>query len=356
MSSAMDTASRLNGWWGWRQPPPPKTPRAAQPAAASAAPAAPSAEKPAVPSAPPAPVASNAEQPTVKPPKPPPAPPPSREVRAQSLQLVWGPSEVAPGGKPAHLALGEILDLEPKSHVIEIGCGLGGFARVAATNFNAEVTATDFDPMLVKIAQGLPQNPAVKFVASTRAPFSIDARAAERIVARSVIGDGDAAAMLQGLKGLLSTGGRIVLLEFCCASDDQATRKKLAQYGVKAANLESILAAAETAGLTVVSTENGTQSLINTIVAGWTKLEPKIAAGSLPPSVVTVLSEEAVKWAQLSAALTKHGARFHTIVLDAAPVETGANDQLPKSLLAKFGLGGLAGPIVGKMGKLFRRR
>lgn len=357
MSISNDTTSRLSGWWGWRQPPPPQSKRAAQSVAATelTGHVTPDSEQPL------------AEQPKASPPKAKPAKaapvaPPPPEVRAQSLQLVWGPGEVAPGGKTAHLALGELLDIEPGVPIIEIGCGLGGFARIAAANFDANVTATDFDPMLVGIAQSLPKNPAVKIVTSTHTPFSIDAGAAARIVARSAIGSGDAASMLESLKGLLVPGGRIALLEFCCPSDDRATRDKLAKHGVKAADLNSILAAAETAGLTVVSTEDGTQSLINSVVAGWTKVEPLLAAGSLPPPVVTVLSEEAVKWAQLCAVLTKNGARFHTIMLDAPAADNSAKSQPADaenrplaSLLTKYGVGRVAGKLS-KVGKLFRRR
>ena len=357
MSSASKTVSRLDGWWDWRAPQPEAEP-AASPASEHSPQAGP--QKPAA--------APDDAQPTkatstkteaANPATSKPAPP---EVRAQSLQLVWGPGEVAPGGKADHAELLRRLNLKPRGHLIEIGCGLGGFAGNASRDLGVQVTAADFDPMLVRLAQDLAGD-AAAFQTASRAPFDIDASPANGIVARHAVGQAPPAQALQALADLLKPGGRLLLQEFCCAPDDNATRDALARNGVAVADPETIVAAAMGAGLTVSGLEDDTQALINQVVDAWTRLEPTLRSGELPAPVVAALEEEAAKWAGISAALSKQGARYLRIQIDAPPGETApdaaapaAEDKIGRTVARLKQIAGEAGRLVGNASRLLRRK
>ncbi len=59
------------------------------------------------------------------------------------------------GGAPATMSLAEHLDLEPSSHVVDLGSGLGGPARRVAVAYGCRVTGIDLTPAYVEVAEAL---------------------------------------------------------------------------------------------------------------------------------------------------------------------------------------------------------
>jgi SAM-dependent methyltransferase len=59
------------------------------------------------------------------------------------------------GGRAATLALADALALQPGQHVLDIGCGLGGTARLLATRHGVRVTGIDLTAEYVEVGNSL---------------------------------------------------------------------------------------------------------------------------------------------------------------------------------------------------------
>ncbi|TPE53118.1 class I SAM-dependent methyltransferase [Amaricoccus solimangrovi] len=74
------------------------------------------------------------------------------EVTAEHLKAV---DEFHIGGAEATTALLDQLAIGPETRVLDIGCGIGGPARMIATRFGAQVTGVDLTPDFVETARRL---------------------------------------------------------------------------------------------------------------------------------------------------------------------------------------------------------
>jgi MPBQ/MSBQ methyltransferase len=66
-----------------------------------------------------------------------------------------GPDEFHTGGRPMTVALAELAGIATGERVIDVGCGLGGPARVLAHHFGAQVTGIDLTNEFVALGKEL---------------------------------------------------------------------------------------------------------------------------------------------------------------------------------------------------------
>ncbi len=59
------------------------------------------------------------------------------------------------GGAEATVALLDQLKIDPGTHVLDIGCGIGGTTRLLVSRYGADVTGIDLTPEYVRIAERL---------------------------------------------------------------------------------------------------------------------------------------------------------------------------------------------------------
>lgn len=64
-----------------------------------------------------------------------------------------GARDLAAAQTAKYAALARLIDLKPQSHVLEIGCGWGGFAEYAAGTVGARVTGITLSPAQLKFAR-----------------------------------------------------------------------------------------------------------------------------------------------------------------------------------------------------------
>lgn len=75
--------------------------------------------------------------------------------RIALAQQVWGQGFAGPGGEKAVLELVEPLGLNAEMHILDLGAGLGGGARLVTRHFSAKATGFEPDPMLAKAGMTL---------------------------------------------------------------------------------------------------------------------------------------------------------------------------------------------------------
>lgn len=78
-----------------------------------------------------------------------------RDPGTVTVQDLGPVDEFHVGGRPASLHLLSHLDLEPADRVLDIGCGLGGTARLLASGPAASVTGVDLTPAYVEAGRAL---------------------------------------------------------------------------------------------------------------------------------------------------------------------------------------------------------
>lgn len=91
-----------------------------------------------------------------------------------------GPDEFHTGGRPMTIALAELAGIAQGDRVIDVGCGLGGPARVLASQFGAHVTGIDLTREFVELgvelttACGLDDGVELRVGDATVLPFDDD--------------------------------------------------------------------------------------------------------------------------------------------------------------------------------------
>lgn len=76
-------------------------------------------------------------------------------ARIALAQQVWGEGFVVPGGEDTILGLVNPLGLNPQTHLLELGAGLGGAARLMAKHFGVWVTGLEADHQLAEAGMEL---------------------------------------------------------------------------------------------------------------------------------------------------------------------------------------------------------
>lgn len=361
--------SRLDGWWGWRQPLE-NAGAARQADAESAREYVQLQPKPAGddgaghPMSAPPDDAVDAGAVASPPPPPPPddvgaaeavAPPPAAppkmvgpELRLHCLQVLWGPCEMWPGGKEKHDAIARVAALEPDDLVVEIGCGLGGFAQAMARDYGARVLAADTDPLDAKVAgeliDGQPFADRVRFAPVDLSPLSLSAADARLVIARNALGrTTDLAGLIARLAGMAADGGAIMFTNLFRETADAVPSVVLKELGP--AHLAEVEAAIHAAGLELVAVRDVNDALNESVVEGWSRLNAQITKGNLPAPVLKVMQAEAERWAEITGAIARKQMSAKWIV--ARKPSTSAPTQRP-GMLAR------AKSVI--LGRLFRRR
>lgn len=358
MSLNSNAVNRLSGWWGWTQTPEQHADwrRAQMPEAERGDlhivedddgsvwehGGAESAEE-AAPDAPDLAIADGDAAPVLdaEPEEAPEAPPEVHPlVRLQCLQAIWGAGETRPGGRVAHGKIFDAAALPDDAFIFQVGSGLGGFAWAAAKDRNARVVGMDSDPIAVKLAEALSQGRAgadrLRFVAGSYSPLAVTSENADLVVAHHAFSETDDPADLAArLAAIAAPGAMVVAQDFF--GDGRDT--------IASASFATTEAALTGAGLEIVDVRDGSKDLINTVVGAWAKVQDRLENMKQPPQLLTVMQEEAERWAAISAELSAGAMRFQTIYARRPAPEP------KRGRLTRLGSG-----VVGKLLGRFSRR
>ncbi len=122
------------------------------------------------------------------------------------------------GGINSTRDLAKLAELQPGNSVIDLGCGIGGPARVLASEFGCDVTGVDLTPEFIEAAQqltercGLSQQARFETCDATALPFqdgSFDVAWTQHVV----MNVSDRQAFYNEAARVLKPGGRFVFLD-----------------------------------------------------------------------------------------------------------------------------------------------
>ena len=123
-----------------------------------------------------------------------------------------GPRDLAAGQRAKHEALARAMDLKSGQSLVEVGCGWGDFARFAATEYGAHVTAVtvskaqqDFAARMIQ-AEGLGERVQVKLCDYRDLEGRFDRIASIEMF--EAVGEAYWPTYFRKLAGLLASGGR----------------------------------------------------------------------------------------------------------------------------------------------------
>ncbi|MCZ8310768.1 MAG: methyltransferase domain-containing protein [Magnetospirillum sp.] len=228
-------------------------------------------------------------------------------------QMIWGDGFTFPGGGEFAADLAQALVVNKNSIAMDIGCGLGGGTRAIVERFGAKAHGFDMSPELARAGDAL----SAKAGLDLRAPIaSFDLEAPDwpkqhfdAALMRSVLSVvPDKVAFVRLVGESLKRAGRLVLLDWALAEDERQGPAFAAYIAGEArpthlGTVGQLTYLVETAGFTVRTTEDYTDTFAPIVLDGWSRIESMVTAGMLKPAEGKALLNEAQLWARRIAAM-----------------------------------------------------
>lgn len=168
------------------------------------------------------------------------------------------------GGRPATIELLEHLGLDADDHVLDVGCGIGGTARLIASSRGCRVTGLDLVPEFVEVGRtlnswtGLDDQIDLEVASALAMPFpdaTFDA-ATQLHVGMNVA---DKAALFAEVRRVVRSGGAFGVYDIMRTSDADITYPvpwSSDDSTCRCADLDTYVTALEQAGFEVTSVED----------------------------------------------------------------------------------------------------
>ena len=210
--------------------------------------------------------------------------------RLEVVQTLFGEGMIAPAEAGTLVKMIKPLGLNEKMTVIELGSGLGGLARVVATETGAYVTGFEPDAILAKMGMdistkhGLSRKAAIKQAEVTVIdvrPKSVDAILAKEAMFTVV----DKPTLFGAIRKALKPGGQLMLSDFMLAGE--APGAAVEAWGAKEPQPPHMLSvpamrtALEELGLQVSITEDVTAEYRSAAISAFANLAERMTSGEI---------------------------------------------------------------------------
>ena len=213
-------------------------------------------------------------------------PPPRLEV----VQKLFGEGMIAPAEAGTMVKMINPLGLNEKMTVVELGAGLGGLARVVATETGAYVTGFEPDATLAKagmelsVKHGLSRKAVIKQAEATTLdvrPKSVDAILAKE----AFLTIEDKPALFGAIRKALKPGGQLMLSDLMLAGETAgpavaawAAKEPIKPYLLPIATVRTIL---EGLGLVVSIVEDVTAEYRAAAIAAFSDIAGRMTSGEI---------------------------------------------------------------------------
>ena len=225
-------------------------------------------------------------------------------------QYIWGEGFCGPGGPDYIVALSKLLALSPEMSMLQIGCSIGGPARVLADKFGVWISGYDESPALVakgkemSTKMGMEKKAAIELYDPTN--FEGFDRKFDRVLAKETLfGIEDKAGMIEKMEEKLKPGGLILATDYVIADEsvvgkDQYKEWKVAErtqpYCILSDELEDLL---KKSNMQVRVSEDISDSYVKMITEAWAgadKVAAQLAKADDGPRLIQILMREAEFW------------------------------------------------------------
>ncbi len=225
--------------------------------------------------------------------------------RIALAQEIWGKGFVSPGGKDAVLALVGRLGLKRKMHLLELGAGLGGAARLVARRYGVWVTGLEVDDGLVEAGANLSATAWFAKKASLRAarrggphtpPGSYDCVFSKEFLFTVR----DKVPLLRLLASLLKENGELLITDYVLAAPGQRSPAVAAwvaaeRDGTRPWAVTDYVKALNALGLHL-RVEDMTEQTRKAIIRGWARYLRRLDRAGLDRRTAEIVVEEAELW------------------------------------------------------------
>lgn len=225
-------------------------------------------------------------------------------------QYVWGEGFCGPGGPDYIVALSKLLALSPEMSMLQIGCSIGGPARVLADKFGVWITGYDESPALVakgkemSTKMGMEKKAAIELYDPTN--FEGFDRKFDRVLAKEALFTiEDKAGMIEKMEAKLKPGGLILATDYVIADEsvvgkDQYKEWKVAErtlpYSILSSEQEDLF---KKNGMQVRVSEDISSDYVKMITDAWSgadKVAARLAKEDDGPRLIQILMKEAEFW------------------------------------------------------------
>lgn len=137
-----------------------------------------------------------------------------------NYELVYGADFISPGGKDRAREFLSLLNLEPGSKVLDVGCGVGGGPFLLAQEFGATVRGIDMSESMIASAQKRCRKRGLSERVVFEAMDCLQLKEKDEydaVVSRDVfLHVHDKALLFKRLFQALKPGGRLLFSDYCC--------------------------------------------------------------------------------------------------------------------------------------------
>ena len=232
--------------------------------------------------------------------------------RVRVAELIWGDGFSFPGGADAALDLVTPFNLNQDKTLLDLGCGLGGGARVIAKTLGARVEGLEPSGTLAAEAiKGVEKSglgKKVKIQVFDPAVAVMPNKRYDAILVRQVLGlVKDKPALLTGLCNCLKPGGHVMIIEYALATADAAgpelqAWREAEDLGQAPPTIELITGALKHEKIDVRVAEDFAPAFKSQVLAGWARLAEEIKGKEVSAAEKPLLARELDLWAKRIAA------------------------------------------------------
>jgi phosphoethanolamine N-methyltransferase len=186
----------------------------------------------------------------------------------RKYEAIYGRNFISPGGQATTLEILALVDMTPGTHVLDVGCGLGGAAMLMAQRFGARVHGIDLSQNMLQLAQTRCQEARLAQAVTFEYADILEYRPAatyDLVHSRDVfLHIHQKGRLFAALARCLRPGGKVLFSDYLC--DTGAPSPEFAAYirerNYDLCSLEAYRAHLAQAGFTVLLAEDRTAEFI----------------------------------------------------------------------------------------------
>ncbi len=250
------------------------------------------------------------------------------QAKIDVAQYIWGEGYCGPGGPDYIVALSKLMALSPEMSMLQIGCALGGPARVLVERFGVWITGYDESPDLVRVGNELSEKLGMKRKAQLTT-YDLDNfegfdRKYDRALSKEALFTlKNKRAMIEAIEDKLKPGGLFLATDLVLAQENAVASDDYRAWKVGERSTPHMVTADELSGmfkharLQVRVSEDISDTYIKMINDAWVGADDVAAALAKEPDgaeKVQVLMNEAQFWTRRKKMLESGKLRLWRIV------------------------------------------
>lgn len=250
------------------------------------------------------------------------------EEKINIAQIIWGEGYCGPGGPDYIVTLSKLMALSPEMSMLQLGCELGGPARVLVDRFGVWITGYDENQLLIDKGNDISEKMGMKkkAVLTSYDPGTFDGfdRKFDRALAKEAFFTiEDKAGMMDSIEDKLKPGGLLLLTDYVLGNEAAVAKEEFREWKINERSTpylstpDEMAALVKNARMQVRVSEDITDQYLAMINDAWSNADDvasKLAREEDGATKVEVLMKEAQFWTRRKKLLQSGDLRLWRIV------------------------------------------